>query len=190
MNFEWKVLISFFAIIGSAFIVLAAPVIRDQQQLLYPSPNSVSAFLKNYNPQRVTAKFQSDESSAMRADEGASAGPRFITNKWDFNPIFSMQFEKRIPLMNALGNDIYAQLLHCGAVVISRRGAPDEGFYFEYRLGKSVGAITVFPVSSDFRIRRNMPLPDGISDMSVRIEVTERWFPYGAEAIQANLPFN
>jgi len=189
MKFTWKVLISFCAVIATAFIVVAAPAIRDQRQLLYPSPNSVSAFLKNYNPQRATAEFQSDESSQMVSGEGASAGQRFITNKWDFNPMFSMQFEKRIPLMNALNNDINAQLARYGAVVISRRGAPDEGFYFEYRLGKSVGAITVFPVRPDSSVHRNTPLRDGISDMSVRIEVTEKWFPYEAEASQANLPF-
>jgi len=39
---NWKILISVFALVPAAFIVVVAPVIRNQRQLIYPSAKTVS----------------------------------------------------------------------------------------------------------------------------------------------------
>ena len=50
--------------------------------------------------------------------------------------------------MGALGDDVSAQLLSNGAQILSRSGDPRSGFYFDYRLGKSVGSVTIFPFAT------------------------------------------
>jgi len=188
MKLSWKILISLCALVPAAFIVMLAPAIRDHEQLVYPSANSVSAFLKNYNPQYVIDRFKSDESSGFFGGQGASPGRLFVTNRYEYDYEFAIESVKHTPLMAALSDDILAQLVHNGATVIDHHGDPQQGYHFDYRLAKSAGTISLFPIGPDPRVHRNTPLPDGISDMTVKIEVTEKWFPYETGATQARLP--
>ncbi len=190
MKLSWKILISLCALVPAAFIVMVAPAIRDQRQLLYPSPDSVSVFLKNYSPQSVIDKFKAHESSGFGGGKGSSAGRLFITNRYQYFSQFSIESAKQMPLMAALGEDINTQLVHNGATVIDHDGDPQKGYHFDYRLAKSAGTIRLFPMGPDPGVHRNTPSPEGISDVIVRIEVTERWFPYEAEATQASLPLH
>jgi hypothetical protein len=187
MKFQWKILISLSVLIGATFIVVVCLAILNQHLTLYPTPNSASVFLRNYTPQPVIGSFESSQyGSALVESKGASAGRRFITNQREFDPYFEIQSEKRIPLMNALSDGIYAQLVDNGALVISRNGDPHVGFQFEYRLGKSTGRVTLSPLSP-YSVHRNTPLPDGIADVTLKIAVAERWFPEETDAMQARL---
>jgi len=97
---NWKILISVFALVPAAFIVVVAPVIRNQRQLIYPSAKTVSVFLKNYSPEPVTKRFRSDESSDLAEAKGATAGRLFITNRYEFNSGFAIEAVKQTPLMH------------------------------------------------------------------------------------------
>jgi hypothetical protein len=185
MKVQWKISLS--VLISAAFIVVVCLTILNTRLTLYPTPNSVSVFLSNYTPQHVIESFESSQyGSALAKSEGASAGRRFITNQREFDPYFEIQSEKRIPIMNTLSDDIYAQLVDNGALVISRNGDPHAGFQFEYRLGKSTGTVTLSPLSPH-STQRNTPLPDGIADVTLKIAVAEKWFPKEADAMQASL---
>src|SRR5882757_8125932 len=106
MKLQWKILISLSVLISVTFIVFVCSAILNQRLTLYPTPNSVSVFLRNYTPQHVIESFESSQyGSALGKSEGASAGRRFITNDREFDPYFEIQSEKRIPLMNALSDD-------------------------------------------------------------------------------------
>lgn len=188
MKFQWKILISLSVPVSATFIVVVCLAILNQHLTLYPTPNSVSVFLKSYTPQHVIESFESNQyGSELVEIGGASAGRRFITNQREFNPYFAIRSEKRIPLMNALSDDIYAQLVDNGALVIIRNGDPQAGFQFKYRLDKSTGTVTLSPLSQDSRIHSNTPLLDGIADMTLKIAVAEKWFPKETDAMQASL---
>jgi hypothetical protein len=188
MKFQWKILISPSVLVSATFIVFVCLASLNQHLWLYPTPNSVSVFLKSYSPQHVIESFESSQyGSELVGIRGASAGRRFITNQREFDPYFAIRSEKRIPLMNALSDDIYAHLVDNGALVISRNGDPQSGFQFEYRLGKSTGTITLSPLSPDSRILSLTPLPDGITDITLKIAVAEKWFPKETEAMQASV---
>ena len=80
-------------------------------------------------------------------------------------------------LMNALRDDAQQQLASNGAEVLRQSGNPQDGFRFDYKITQSTGSLRILPVATSSRVQRNMPLPQGMEDATVKIEQTERWFP-------------
>jgi hypothetical protein len=117
MKFQWKILISLSVPVCATFTVVVCLAILNQHRTLYPTPNSVSVFLKSYTPQHVIESFGSSQyGSELVEIGGASTERRFIPNRREFNPDFAIRSENRIPLMDALSDDIYAQLVDNGAL--------------------------------------------------------------------------
>jgi hypothetical protein len=81
--------------------------------------------------------------------------------------------------MTALSDDVSAQLLLNGAQILNRSGDPQSGFHFDYKLGKSIGSLTISPlaITSPSLIHRGIPLPEGTVDVTARIQLQEMWFP-------------
>ena len=79
--------------------------------------------------------------------------------------------------MDALQDDVRSQLVGSGAQILGRSGDARDGFHFEYKLGNSVGTLTILPLRIDSAIHRAMPLRPGLVDTDARIEQTETWFP-------------
>jgi len=184
MKFPRKKSVSLYVLLGAAFVVVVCLTIRDQRQL-YPNPESGSIFLKNYTPRRVIESFASDHANSAWADQkGATAGRWFVTIEQVFGPFFAIQNDKRTALMQALSNDIDAQIREDGGWMISRSGDPMTGFQFKYRIGKSLGMVTLSPLafSPDFH---NINLPSGVVDVKLTIAVTEHWYPAETDAIEA-----
>jgi hypothetical protein len=104
----------------------------------------------------------------------------------DFNSVV-LRPEKWMPLMNALRDDVLQQLADNGAEVFSQTGDPRLGFHFDYRVGKSFGSLTIAPLAINPLIRRNMSLPEGMMDVTVKIEQTERWFPKEPDGFRSSV---
>lgn len=85
--------------------------------------------------------------------------------------------------MNALSDDVSAQLAQNHAQILSQSGDPRDGFHFEYKLGKSIGTLTISPLSINSHIWRATPLREGLVDVTARIEQTETWFPKTPDTI-------
>jgi len=79
--------------------------------------------------------------------------------------------------MNALRDDVSLQLVANGAQILRQSGNPQDGFHFDYRLGRSLGTLTISPLRTDSLIHRVTPLSKGLVDVTARIEQTETWFP-------------
>ena len=88
--------------------------------------------------------------------------------------------------MTALSSDVSAQLLRFGAQILSQSGDPRSGFHFDYKLGKSVGTVTISPLAPS-TVYRGAPLPTGTMGFTVEIKVAEKWFPKEPGMIQAKL---
>jgi hypothetical protein len=173
----WKILLSVLALAGAAFVVLVAPVIRARQQMIYPTPLSCSAFLRSYNPQRVLDSFKSSEDGSLMGGNGQSAGFRFITNDREITPGFVLQNTRGPQLMNALNEDILAQLDANRVSILSHGGDPQSGFQFSYQIGQTTGTVSLSPLRPRVGIYRATPLPEGIKDVTFTILITEKWFP-------------
>ena len=189
MKFPRKTSIARYILLGAAFTGVVRFAIL-YQPLLYPNPESKSIFLKNYTPTLVVESFRSHRfNSAWETQEVGTAGPRFVTSEHVFGPFFAIQYEQRLALMQALSNDIDAQIRDDGGRITSRSGDPLTGVQFNYRCGKNLGMVTLSPPlgSGNFH---NRNLPAGIVDMKLTIAVTEHWYPAETDAIQASLlPF-
>ena len=160
-----------------AICIVVAPGIWEQLHTFYPTPETESAFINNYTPKSVIERFQADKGSSYGHHSGGAAGVKFVTHTAGFEWHFAILSEKWMPLMNALGDDVSAQLVHNGAQILSQSGDARDGFHFEYKLGKSIGTLTISPLSINSLIQRATPLGQGLLDVTVHIEQSETWFP-------------
>jgi len=164
---------------------VAFPVVWDCFHTLYPTAQTESTFLRNYTPKLAIEGFEEQPSRSGR-DYTAAPGRGFVTHTLRFDWQFAMRPEKRLSLMNALRDDASAQLVVNGARILSQNGNPHDGFHFDYKLGKSVGALTILPlvVAASLPNHRDPLLPEGTVDVTVNIEQKEMWFPKEAGTIQ------
>jgi hypothetical protein len=159
------------------FIPAAILPIWDHFTLLYPTADTESAFLRNYSPQGVIEPFKCNLPSANVRNNIGSAGRKFVTLQAGWKSDFAMKSDTRMHLMEALNKDVSAQLFSNGAQVLSRSGDAGSGFHFEYKLGKSIGTVTILPITPNSRMHRARPLPEGLVDVTADIEAAEKWFP-------------
>jgi hypothetical protein len=108
-----------------------------------------------------------------------AAGKEFIPHGGGFDAFFVMLSDKWTPLMAALDDDMYQQLVLNGAQVLNRSGDTHSGFRYDYKLGKSLGSLIIAPleVPSPSPMHRKYSLPNGEVDVRVHIEEQEMWFP-------------
>jgi hypothetical protein len=164
---------------------VGAVALWHHSRLLYPTPDTESVFLKNYTPEHTIDRFREKESFSLARHIGGGAGRTFVDHRAGFEFFVVLRPEKWASLMNALRDDVLQQLANNRAEVLSRSGNPRDGFHFDYRVNKSIGSLTILPlaITSGLQIRRNMSLPQGMEDVTVKIEQTEQWFPKGAGTI-------
>jgi hypothetical protein len=152
-------------------------VISNSPQRLPITPETASAFLKNYTPQQVVERFQCDESSAHSFSNGAGAEKDFVIHQSGVEWYFVVPSDKLLPLTTALNDDLVAQLRLNGAQILRRSGDARTGFHYDYKLGKSVGSVTLPPVELSSHVRRATPLPTSMLDVTAKVEMTEKWYP-------------
>lgn len=154
-----------------------------------PTLETESAFFKNYTPTNALNRFN-DGQASYTSGRGGVAGYDSVTHTADFHGDFALCSENFMPLMDALKDDVAAQLLRNDAQIVSRIGEASAGFHFDYKLGKIVGSVTISPlelpphVSGTFS--RSMPHPKCMVEVRTSIAVTEKWFPKDPGLIQVS----
>src|ERR1700678_3818842 len=139
----------------------------DRAQKNTPEPKST--FLSNFNPKRVVEPLLANQSFGTFGEEGGGPHSHSIGFGWSF----SMPVDEGMSLMNALNDDVAAQLALNGAQVISRSGDPLKGFRYEYRVGHNTGTVTIKPLSLAPTERRTA-LPVGMLDIRAQVDVFEK----------------
>jgi hypothetical protein len=174
-------------LIGLSVLLLTVGwLIWDRVHTFSPTPETESAFLKNYTPTNVMKRFN-DGRGVTGSGRGAAAGHHSVTHTSNFDGYFALRSEKFWPLMDALRDDVATQLAGNGARILSQVGEARAGFRFEYKLGKTVGSVTIAPLELTPLLSRIEPLPDGVVDVYSRIDVAERWFPKEPGLIQVSV---
>ena len=164
--------------------VVAVPLIWDRVHKFYPTPETESAFLKTYTPTNVLDRFNEGQGASYADGRTAGAGHDSVTHTATFDGYFALCSEKWMPLMDALRDDVAAQLVANRPHILSQGGDARAGFHFDYKLGKTLGSVTISPLALTSRIARRMPLPSGMVDAHTSIEVAEKWFPKEPGLIQ------
>ncbi len=156
---------------------VAFSALSNRSRRLTVAPETESSFLKNYTPQRVIERFQCDQTSSHSFSNGTGAEKDFVTHQSAVEWYFVVASDKLLPLTTALNDDLVAQLRLNGAQILSRSGDARTGFHYEYKLGKSVGSVTLPPVELSSHVRRATPLPTSMLDVTAKVETTEKWYP-------------
>lgn len=174
------------AVLGLPIVGLIAYANWVQAHMVYPSPQNESTFLRAYDPKAVVRPFFALEGYSESRESGGGAGTKFVTHSAGFGEHFTMRADQADSLMVAVNNDISQRLLLNGARILNQSWTPSIGFRYQYATGNSIGSLTVQPLSPG-AIRRNMPLPSGLEDVSLNIDVREQWFPEGTPQGMAQL---
>ena len=120
----------------------------DQTQLVSATPETQSAFLKVYSPNKVIDRFKAAEFSEESTETSAGAGRGFATHGEDFEPTLVINVGDGVALMQALRDDIASGLIEQSGEIVEESGSPVDGFQIKYAIGKSHGRVTVEPLKS------------------------------------------
>ncbi len=162
----------------------------DRVHTVSPSPETESAFLKNYDPTDVMKRFN-DGRGSSGASKSAAAGHDFVTYTAEFRGDFPLCSEKALPLINTLRDDVAAQLGANGAHILSQIGEAQVGFHFDYKLGNALGSVSIAPLEltpgfEDTR-GRSVAQPNCTMGVHTSIDIAEKWFPKEPGLMQASV---
>jgi hypothetical protein len=173
-------------IVLSVLLLTVGWLIRARVHKYPATSETESAFLKNYTPTNVLNRFN-DGPASYSTGRGAGAGYESVAHTANFEGYLALCSEKFMPLMDALGDDVAAQRVGNGARILSQIGVAQAGFHFDYRLGKTVGSVTISPLQLRPDLSRRNPLPNCMVDVQTRIDVAEKWSPKEPGLIQVSV---
>jgi hypothetical protein len=184
---SFRVSIALYLLLLTILLLAAGCRTREIAQMYPATPETQSAFLKNYTPVNVLNRFNNGQAFYSNGG-GDTAGYESVKHTADFEGDFALCSEKFMPLMDALSDDVAAQLVANGAHIISQIGVAQAGFHFDYKLGKTSGSVTIAPLqlTPDLVSQKN-PRPKCMVDVQTRIDVAEKWFPKGPGLTQVSV---
>ena len=156
------------------FCIVVSVLLVQHRRIVYPDRETESAFLKNYAPQSAAEPFDSHQLNSLWSHyQSDAAGVGFATHSGGFQRKFAIRSEQWVSLMTALSDDVSTQLSRDGAQILAKTGDPRAGFHFDYKLGRSYGALTISPLEAT----TNPQLPEGTVAVVLDIALVEKWFP-------------
>ena len=184
-----RVSIALYFLLLSALLVAVGWRTWDSVHMYPATPETESAFLKNYTPANVLNPFNDGQASYSKG-RGDEAGYEAVTHTANFEGYFALCSEKFMPLMDALRDDVAAQLVGNGASILSQIGVAQAGFHFDYKLGKTLGSVTIAPLqlTPDLvgTLSRSTPQANCMVSVQTRVDVTEKWFAQEPSLIQVS----
>lgn len=171
-------------IVGVAMVIASCcAMILERASIIYPTPETQSAFLKSYSPVEVIDRFKSSDGGQAFMNATSAAGRRFVTHDdvthdKEFTQLFVTCSPDLGSIMTALKADISSKLVQDGRIV-EQTGDSATGYQFKYEAGNGIGNVSVKPVEiiDSARVVGPAKLRSGEIAVSVRIVIAERWFP-------------
>jgi hypothetical protein len=173
-------------VVRALLIVLAGCLIWitvDQARLASPTPETESAFLKTYTPNKVIDRYKVAEFSEQSSVASGGAGRGFATHEEDFEPTLVINTGDWVALMQALRDDIDSRLAAQSVEIVEESGNAVDGFNIKYAVGKSEGTVAVEPLKSvaGSSLAGAGSGPDRVT-VSLRIRIDEKWFKADGKA--------
>ena len=150
-----------------------------QHHPVYATPNTESAFLRNYSPKHALAPYKTEADGEWWSDGKAEgAGEGYAHRQLDFHGEIAILGNDLTPLTNALNEDVRQQLSHSGAKILDQSASLEHGFRYSYQSGKSLGELIVAPPHIS---NAKLDTTDGRLRVAIDIYLDEKWFPTKAE---------
>jgi hypothetical protein len=160
-------------------VIFLGQAIDCDVEVVYPTPETQSAFLKGYSPASTIARFSIEGSGAQQsAPGGSSAGRRCAFHEKEFISLFVIASGNSAPLMADVERDIKSNLAQQNAQVIGEVGSPPGGFQFDYVVGRSKGTVIVDPivVVDPTLVAGPYGIAPGETAVKLRIRLSETWY--------------
>jgi hypothetical protein len=180
--------------VGCTYVLFG---MMGQASYVYPTPETQSAFLKNYTPEGVAARFASTKYSFHESMGGgpSEAGREFATHERNFERYFVIQAKDWMPLMTALREDVSSQLVSQGIQIPDQTGDPRDGFQFQYNSGKTLGTVNVEPLKmvapedaiGHLTSGRPNTICEGEAAVKLRVSLQEKYFKHEPGLITVKL---
>jgi hypothetical protein len=168
-----------FVILAGAGLLFLIPLV-DHFSYIYPTPETESAFMKNYSPKTVIEQFQRKNEGANQTNTvSAGAGREFASHESVFESRFVIKSSDWMPLLLALDDDLSSQLSRQGAEILTHTGEPRDGYNTQYRTDKSLGEVVLEPLRLISVTSLSGPraiLQDDEQAVDLRITIREKWF--------------
>ena len=164
--------------------VTCTPGLISQLFTVYPTPETQSGFLKQFDPAAIIRPFACLHSSTSSGGFTSGAGWRAAHHEKDFDGRFIMRVQDWVALMQALNADMSAKLLADGEQILQQTGNPSTGFYVRYRRGHTLGEARIMPpqlIEPDSIDRRGAS--SGQVALNLRISLKESWYAAEADAL-------
>lgn len=159
-------------------IIFLGQALDCEEEVVYPTPETQSAFFKNYSPASTIARFRIEGSGAQQsAPGGSSAGRGCAFHKKEFVSLCVIASGNSAPLMAEVERDIRSSLSQQDARIIGEAHA--EGFQFDYSAGRSIGTVVVDPivvVDATSVAGPHGGIAPGEIAVKLRIRIAETWY--------------
>jgi hypothetical protein len=170
--------ISSFAFLFAAIILVLASVVVNavvSYGMVYPTPETQSAFLKSYLPVEVIERFDGHQGSSRGDGVGSGAGRGFASHSRTVDFYFVTRPENTPLIANALRDNAVLALKGAKMRLVDQSEIREGEYRVHYAGGKTEGTLTIEPVVADATVRRRMPLPPGFQDVKAEIRIEEKW---------------
>jgi len=144
------------------------------RNIVYPTLDTKSAFLRDYNPQAAVAAFQADGSSGWGSSIGSSPGEGCVNSRSDFKGSFTIPAQASESLIINVKNDVLAHLHGDGATISRRSGDPTHGYHLDYSLGNRSGWVAIPPLKA---ARWVGYVPEGAVPVALDLTISETYCP-------------
>ncbi len=174
-------------LIALPIVLVCVPILRvvvADTDIVYPTPLTQSAFLKNYSPASTIARFRIEGSGAQESGPaGSSAGRGCAFHHKEFQSLFVIATGNETAVMADMEREIKSNLARESARIVAETGRASERFQFDYVAGKGKGTVAVDPiVIVDHKLVDPSELPLGEVAVELRVRITETWYKASEKA--------
>jgi len=156
--------------------VLLLTAIVTADDIVYPTPETQSAFIKTYTPVDVISRFSLD-ASQLSGPAGSTAGRGCAFHEKRFQAWLVVATGRQPELMAAVRQDLKSKLAE-SARVDSEAGSAREGYRFGYSSGKSKCSVVLEPLENVDPATVTSPaaVKPGEVGIILRIQMKETWY--------------
>jgi hypothetical protein len=168
-----------FAAVGFATLLVAGAIVSVvvHAGMVYPTPDTRSAFLESYSLDGVVRSFAAHTGSEQQMVRGADAHKGFATHLKTVEATFAVESKDREAVMAMVQSDVAVRLRRQTSAITSESTLPDGSLRFAYTTGNTEGTVLVKALKQEDApsISGRAGLPRGEVAITVGVEIQEKW---------------